>query len=84
MLILLAIRSVDVVFVSSFFIGEGESPFLLFRWRVEPTDLPYHGGVHGDAGADEEVRKKKKSFTFFFSISVVADGPPYYHPACGH
>ena len=24
------------------------------------------------------------SFFFFFLISLVADGPHHYHPACGH
>ena len=41
---------------------------------------------HGDEQADarRDCRTRLFFFFFFFFISLIADGPHHYHPACGH
>ena len=42
-------------------------------------------GCVGDSPSSTRVLVVRSSFFFFFSlISLIADGPHYYHPACGH
>ena len=42
------------------------------------TTLRFTGPVPADS------RQRTPSFFFFFFISLIADGPHHYHPACGH
>ena len=40
--------------------------------------------VHRTAGGMRKTKEVITFFFFFFFISLIADGPHHYHPACGH
>ena len=41
-------------------------------------------GIYKGFGARIETGAERTTFFFFSLISLIADGPHHYHPACGH